>query len=717
MPDGVLTITRTKLPSRVTVSLPNLTLLEDDAAQYYIHRLIGGEHFELTSYMLQKGTTQFFTLPTADKRKFIESLAKQNNNLEQTKEKVQNRLKDLKSLLISHQTRFDVLQHSSPKKPEYPYDKENLLFHSSKDILDTEGLLSKVKVFYMERHSSVKKLLQHQIDLLSASRNSHSRKTELLSSLSYHESALCSLSAKLESLDYSAIDSIQQKVSSGILAVEYQKKKAELLSAKRNYEELIRQEEISIQTQMKELEDQIQRVSEIDPELYKKAEKDYLSLQRKREISSRLPPETDVEKQSLLVKELKDRVSHAQQRKTVLGCPHCSKGLVIKGSVIDKADAGPLTSEEKQLLSEATQRLPSEEKKLQQLLQRKALREQLLSELEQIKVDEKAEEIFLEMKQKVDSVKVILQKNSFIQEQLTKLKTTPAKEKYIHIRKQYEKELEVFKSMQKGEAVENLEELQQRLQELQLNKITADRTSIEIQQTREKLVEVQKELNSIPSVEQVEEGLVEKLQEESTGLENKLSALDQMEKKIADMKEYAKKRSDYKKWEKSITEAKQAIGIVQQEILSLEMFLRKMNEAETLCLEETIRILNNKLRVYLEKFFPEDPITVELVTEKESKKGSVKTELTVRITQKGEECDLSSLSGGEYDRCSLAFLLAVNELCGSFVLILDESIGSLDMTNAENVLEVLKEMMPSEKVVILVQHQATCGSYDHVVKV
>jgi ABC-type transport system involved in cytochrome bd biosynthesis fused ATPase/permease subunit len=77
---------------------------------------------------------------------------------------------------------------------------------------------------------------------------------------------------------------------------------------------------------------------------------------------------------------------------------------------------------------------------------------------------------------------------------------------------------------------------------------------------------------------------------------------------------------------------------------------------------------------------------------------------------------LSSLSGGEYDRCALAFLLAVNEVCSSPLLILDESIGSLDMTNAENVLEVLKETI-QEKVVILVQHQATCGSYDHVVRV
>ena len=53
-----LTIQRTKLPSRLTVQPLGL---EDDAAQAYIYQLIGGEDFELTSYMLQKGTSQFFT--------------------------------------------------------------------------------------------------------------------------------------------------------------------------------------------------------------------------------------------------------------------------------------------------------------------------------------------------------------------------------------------------------------------------------------------------------------------------------------------------------------------------------------------------------------------------------------------------------------------------------------------------------------------------------
>jgi len=45
------TIQRTRGPSRLTIQPLGL---EDDAAQEYLYQLIGGQNFELTSYMIQK---------------------------------------------------------------------------------------------------------------------------------------------------------------------------------------------------------------------------------------------------------------------------------------------------------------------------------------------------------------------------------------------------------------------------------------------------------------------------------------------------------------------------------------------------------------------------------------------------------------------------------------------------------------------------------------
>jgi ABC-type Mn2+/Zn2+ transport system ATPase subunit len=103
------------------------------------------------------------------------------------------------------------------------------------------------------------------------------------------------------------------------------------------------------------------------------------------------------------------------------------------------------------------------------------------------------------------------------------------------------------------------------------------------------------------------------------------------------------------------------------------------------------------------------------MTEKESKNGKVKAELTVQLEYKDAVCDLTSLSGGEYDRCALALMLAVNEVSSSPFLILDESISSLDLTSSENVLDVLKDSEPT-KIVLLVSHQANTGMFDHIVQ-
>jgi DNA repair exonuclease SbcCD ATPase subunit len=663
--------------------------------------------------MLQKGTTQFFTLPALEKRRFIESLAKRHNNLDTTRERIQNKLKELKTLLLAHQTRLEVITRSSPRPPE-PCDAIDLGLEYESD-LQLKQILPPTKLFYKQQLDHSKKLLQSSLDQLSLRQLHHSRKVELQTSLQNLHSSLDSIHSRLSSLDYSSLDSLEATTQAGRHNIEYQKKKAELLQAKRNYEELVRQEDKELQSRITLLQQQILSVESIDQKDLETAEQNYLQTKRHKELSLKLPPETDLTEQTLLVNRFKERISQAQQRKTIIGCPHCTKGLIIKGSTIDRADAGPLSREEKQLVEEATQRLPVEEKKLLVMVKQNTLREQILAELDTLSFVKDAEQIYLDLKKKSEEMKAISQKNSILQQQIKQLKQTTAKDKYALLRSQYEKELELFKSMPKGESVADLDDLCQKLDQQRHARLT----SIDLQKQKEDLEEqillVGKQLESI-SVESGEDISIETHQQAVAQMEEKLQRLDQVEGKLGQVEDYHVKRKEFKQWERNVTALKEIVEMTTREIMTLELFLRRLGEAETKCLEDTIQLLNNKTKAYLEKFFTDDPISIEIATEKESKKG-VKTEIALRINYKGEECDLSSLSGGEYDRCALAFLLAVNEVCGSPLLILDESIGSLDMNNAENVLEVLKDTIGTDKIVILVQHQATCGSYDHVLKV
>jgi energy-coupling factor transporter ATP-binding protein EcfA2 len=130
-------------------------------------------------------------------------------------------------------------------------------------------------------------------------------------------------------------------------------------------------------------------------------------------------------------------------------------------------------------------------------------------------------------------------------------------------------------------------------------------------------------------------------------------------------------------------------------------------------LELFITRINQTLRFYLDEFF-DGQLTMELQTVRECKSGATKTEINLRIVYHSQEVALSHLSGGEYDRCSVAFLLSLNEICGSPFLILDESISSLDLNLSEKVLEVIKDRKIQGTIVLLVSHQANTGCFDHV---
>ena len=162
---------------------------------------------------------------------------------------------------------------------------------------------------------------------------------------------------------------------------------------------------------------------------------------------------------------------------------------------------------------------------------------------------------------------------------------------------------------------------------------------------------------------------------------------------------------------------------ISNEIVVHEMFLNKINETESISLTKCIDTINYYINDYLEKFFQNDSIIVDIVPFKEKlskdkksniDKNEIKPVIDIKVCYKGEEVELSSLSGGEYDRVSLAIMLAFNHICKSDMILLDESISSLDSDLTNDILEKLKENL-SDKRIIVVAHQISTGLFDQVV--
>ena len=81
---------------------------------------------------------------------------------------------------------------------------------------------------------------------------------------------------------------------------------------------------------------------------------------------------------------------------------------------------------------------------------------------------------------------------------------------------------------------------------------------------------------------------------------------------------------------------------------------------------------------------------------------------------KGEEIELSSLSGGEYDRVSLAIMLSFNNLSKSNMILLDESISSLDADLTNDILTTLKDNLLNKRIIV-VAHQLSTGLFDQII--
>lgn len=163
---------------------------------------------------------------------------------------------------------------------------------------------------------------------------------------------------------------------------------------------------------------------------------------------------------------------------------------------------------------------------------------------------------------------------------------------------------------------------------------------------------------------------------------------------------------------------------VQQNILKntkYENNLSRMNkifeELQAQAMNDTINTINTVVNSIITDLFNDD-IEISLNTHKELKtKNILKLQLNVQLTYKGVTRDIKSLSGGEEDRVSFAFLIAFACICNSTpFLMLDECFSAINMDLREKCLKILKKYLP-HKTIIVVSHEEVEGHYDNVVTV
>jgi DNA repair exonuclease SbcCD ATPase subunit len=242
-----------------------------------------------------------------------------------------------------------------------------------------------------------------------------------------------------------------------------------------------------------------------------------------------------------------------------------------------------------------------------------------------------------------------------------------------------------------------------------------------LEQIKTKWIKLSTKLNEINNVLiETNDFLKENEDIESKYKENE-SEINKIYKLEEEYNSYIHINKLYEDWNRLYNEKrvqKYLFESVSNDIVLHETFLSKINESESILLTNSIDTINYYINDYLEKFFPNDPIIVDIVPYKENKKGKKESEIKpgidIKVFYKGEEIELTSLSGGEYDRVSLAIMLAFNNICKSDLILLDESVSSLDAELTSDILEKLKENLINKRIIV-VAHQISTGMFDQII--
>lgn len=175
---------------------------------------------------------------------------------------------------------------------------------------------------------------------------------------------------------------------------------------------------------------------------------------------------------------------------------------------------------------------------------------------------------------------------------------------------------------------------------------------------------------------------------------------------------YESRLSEYKNFLKNESRLRESLQEAEKKFTLAKKFRESVATAEMLALNSLIEEINSHISVYLSVFFPDNPITLDLCLFKANEKTKiVRNQINIQIGYRGALTDLTTLSGGEKDRVNLAFTLALAEIFNIPLLMLDETLSSLDRESTESVLEHIQKESRS---ILVVAHQVSHGLFDHV---
>jgi len=160
----------------------------------------------------------------------------------------------------------------------------------------------------------------------------------------------------------------------------------------------------------------------------------------------------------------------------------------------------------------------------------------------------------------------------------------------------------------------------------------------------------------------------------------------------------------------------ETFNIEQKKMKHLSKLKELAVKVECQQLQITVDSINAALSAILDSIF-EEPITIQLRLFKQLKSSKrIKPQVNISVKYRGAEYNgVNDLSGGEASRASLAFVIALSSVSRSRVLLLDETMSTLDDELREKCLVSLKQLLGGSKTIVVINHMDNQGDYDRVI--
>jgi len=757
---------RSKRPNYLTYQLSagDETKYTDDAAQEIINRDFGSA-FDVTGYLEQGSSNSFLLMSPANKSEFLERFAFRDINLSGLKEKSKALIKRNESDLLQLQGQLQLLRKLKDEVPvmnkvEFPLTQ---LDEDEAVAIAEEEMTFKLCSQHLQQISksiSVLEMQRREVVLLTSSKEEKEKEYEkLVTEIGFRKDEIAELSRQLK--DDGEVDAMKTTLMMFNDFRKMEKLKEYISDLEKEIEKMKKVEEESFLKKKNDLSSKINLCSSksfsyLSPSVtvteqgIEYLQNMYLQIALiKQKLPQTDPLDVDVMNSDLAALEMqysdiKKLVYKLESQLSILTCPSCDALLrhfddnlvsVDDPDLVETDDLMADIFKNKRELETLAKSISQKQKEIHNT-------KMIISEVERVRAlmssfakhlgvePSDVENLWLPEKEKVFKEFIDNFKKLFAsQNDLRKLGNFAVSDAILSSEKTLQKKTSEFNSLSLKVGQIQLTAEDEKLIQKEVFDQEALRKNIPPLQSklesyfyrqrsdvRSNLEKISQSLNDLPPLEEINSKLSELLVEKS----NLLCA----EKHHSETLEKIKKYLDYKSFINRISSYSAQISALEQKELLLVSRLTASNklkdlisDAEGQAITGLITSINAHARLYLDDFFPENPISVLLQPFKEVKKGASKTtkpQINVEIEYKEMTCGLDTLSGGEVARISLAYTLALAEMINTPILMLDECTSSLDADMSSIVIESIKSHMQN-KTIIVIAHQAETGAYDNVI--